>query len=232
MSDNAQQSLELQAMLQNQQAVAAAQATVDQLSQAIEAQNKLAEQLRSRAERVAALETQREDLLADIATGQDKAVELNALDERLALQKKDIATKGSQAAIDQTVAGLNRKLERAQGELAALQGKRPVLMRALLRAQAEALGGEYVAAAFALKAVHQRLRGLASMLNDLGSAPAIFMGQGAVIEVPAPSLETVKPHVDYINHKMLVAREFDNRNLLGWIDREKAALRELGVEIS
>lgn len=232
MSDNAQQPLELQAMLQNQQAVAAAQATVDQLSQAIEAQNKLAEQLRSRAERVAALETQREDLLADIATGQDKAAELNALDERLALQKKDIATKGSQAAIDQTVAGLNRKLERAQGELAALQGKRPVLMRALLRAQAEALGGEYVAAAFALKAVHQRLRGLASMLNDLGSAPAIFMGQGAVIEVPAPSLETVKPHVDYINHKMLVAREFDNRNLLGWIDREKAALRELGVEIS
>ena len=232
MSNNAQQTPELQAVLQNQQAVAAAQATVDQLSQAIEAQNKLAEQLRSRAERVAALETQREDLLADIATGQDKAVELNALDERLALQKKDIATKGSQAAIDQTVAGLNRKLERAQGELAALQGKRPVLMRALLRAQAEALGGEYVAAAFALKAVHQRLRGLASMLNDLGSAPAIFMGQGAVIEVPAPSLETVKPHVDYINHKMLVAREFDNRNLLGWIDREKAALRELGVEIS
>ena len=109
------------AMLQNQQAVAAAQATVDQLSQAIEAQNKLAEQLRSRAERVAALETQREDLLADIATGQDKAAELNALDERLALQKKDIATKGSQAAIDQTVAGLNRKLERARGELEALQ---------------------------------------------------------------------------------------------------------------
>lgn len=232
MSNNTQQTPELQAVLQNQQAVAAAQATVDQLNQAIEAQNKLAEQLRSRAERVAALETQREDLLADIATGQDKAAELNALDERLAQEKKDIAKKGTQAAIEQTVAGLNRKLERAQRELATLQEKCPALMRALLRAQAEALGTEYVAAAFALKAVHQRLNGLASMLSDLGSIPAIWRGHSACIEVPAPQLETVKPHVDYINPNMLVAREFDNRNYRILIDKEKAALRELGVEIS
>ncbi|WP_291519351.1 hypothetical protein [Acidovorax sp.] len=232
MSNNTHQTPELQAVLQNQQAVAGAQATVDQLNQAIEAQNKLAEQLRSRAERVAALETQREDLLADIATGQDKAAELNALDERLAQEKKDIAKKGSQAAIEQTVAGLNRKLERAQSELAALQQKRPALMRALLRAQAEALGPEYVAAAFALKALHHRLRGLNSMLSDLGSVPSLIAGHSLVIEVPAPQLETVKPHVDYINPNMLVAREHDNRNYRVLIDKEKAALRELGVEIS
>lgn len=122
MSNNAHQTPELQAVLQNQQAVAAAQATVDQLHQAIATQNKTAEQLSSRAERVAALETQREDLLADIATGQDKAAELNALDERLEQEKKDVAKKGSQAAISQTVAGLTRKLERAQDDLAALQG--------------------------------------------------------------------------------------------------------------
>lgn len=231
MSNNTQQPPELQAVLQNQQAVAAAQAIVDQLHQAIAAQNKTAEQLRSRAERVAALETQREDLLADIATGQDKAAELNALDERLAQEKKDIAKKGSQAAISQTVAGLTRKLERAQGELAALQGQRPALMRALLRAQAEALGGEYVDAAFALKAAFQRLTALSSMLRELGSVPAIFMGADASLEVPAANLETVRPHVG-INPNMLIERERTFRNVFGWIDKEKSALRELGVEIS
>lgn len=231
MSNNTQQPPELQAVLQNQQALAAAQATIDQLHQAIAAQSKTAEQLRARAERVAALETQREDLLADIATGQNKATELNALDERLEQEKKDIAKKGSQAAISQTVAGLTRKLERAQGELAALQGQRPALMRALLRAQAEALGSEYVAAAFALKAVFQRLTALSSLLHELGSVPSIFRGNDASIQVPAANLETVRPYLG-INSNMLIERERSYGNVFGWIDKEKAALRELGVEIS
>lgn len=232
MTDQSQPSPEVRALRQHQQDTAAAQTSVTQLEQAIAAQHAKAAKQRAKAAAIAELGTQREDLLADIATGQDKADELKALDARLAQQKKDLAEQGTQAAIEQTVAGLTRKLDRAQAELTTLQGRRPLLLRQLLRAQAEALGSEYVAAAFALKAVHQRLRGLASMLNDLGSVPAIFAGQGAVIEVPAPSLDTVKPHVDYINPNMLIAREFDNRHLLGLIDKEKAALRELGVDIS
>lgn len=232
MSNNAQQFPELQAVLQNQQAAAAAQAAVDQLHQAIGMQNKAADQLHAHVERVEALETQREDLLADIATGQDKTKELQALDVLLAQQKNDIAEQDSQAAISQTVAGLTRKLGRAQSDLAALQGKRPALLRGLLRTQAEALGGEYVAAAFALKTLHRRLCALSSMLNDLGGGPPIFLGQGAVIEVPAANLESVRPHVDRAIPGMLVAREYDQRHLSGLIQSEKAALRDLGVEIS
>lgn len=232
MTDQSQPSPEVRALLQHQQDTAAAQTSVTQLEQAIAAQHAKAVKQRAKAAAIAELGTQREDLLADIATGQDKADELKVLDTRLAQQKKDLVEQGTQAAIEQTVAGLTRKLERAQAELTALQGQRPALLRQLLRAQAEALGHEYVAAAFALKASHQRLRALSLMLNDLGSAPAIFTGHNAVLEVPAPCLEVVKPHADYINPNMLVAREFDNRNLLGWVEREKAALCELGVEIS
>lgn len=232
MSNNTQQSPELQAVLQNQQAVAAAQAVVDQLHQAIAVQNKNAEQLQAHAERVAVLETQREDLLADIATGNDKAAELKALDARLAQHKKDVDERGSQAAIGQTVAGITRKLERANSELQALQALRPTLLRKLLRAQAEALGGEYVAAARELKRVYRRLEGMGHLLQDFGHVPAIFIGAGGGLGVPAFNLESVRPHVDFINPNMLINRPHDSRYLSGLIQYEKAALRDLGVEIS
>lgn len=230
MSNQAPKSPELLAVLQHQEATATAQAVVDQLHQAIAVQNTNADQLRAHAERVAELETQREDLLADIATGQDKATELKALDARLTKQKKDMAEQGSQAAIVQTVAGLTRKLERAQCELTKLQEQRPALLRHLLRAQAEALGSAYVTAAFELKALHQRLSALSSMLCDLG-APPILGGRDNNIEIPAANLDSVKPHVDYINPGMLIAREHDQRRLQGRVQHEKAALSALGVEI-
>lgn len=232
MTDLAQKSPELLAVLGNQEASAAKQAVLNQLHQAIAVQNANAAQLRVHAEHVAELETQREDLLADIATGQDKAAELKALDTRLAQQKKDMAVQGSQAAIDQTVAGLMRKLERVQGELQELQGQRPALLRRLLCTQAEALGAEYVTTAFELKALHRRLMGLSSMLDDLGLVPSVLAGMGAILEIPAPNLGSVKPHADYINANMLIAREYDRRNFMNWVEKEKAALRNLGVEIS
>ena len=232
MTDRTQQSSELLAVLEHQKASAAAQSTVAQLDQAIAVQHAKAELLRTQAVEVTALQTEREDLLADIATGQDKTAELQALEARLAQKKKDLIEQGTQAAIEQTVAGLTRKLERAQGELAELQKKRPYLLRSLLSAQAEALGGDYVAAAFALKALHRRLSGLSSMLYDLGALPAILSGSTNNIEIPAPNLDSVKPHVDRINPNMLIGREHDQRHLLGLVQHEKAALRALGVEIS
>ena len=233
MSDHAQKSPELLAMLQHQDATTAAQAVVDQLHQAIAAQQEKTAQLNAKADSVAQLEVLREDLLADIATGaQGKAAALEVLASRLEKQKKELSEQGTQAAIAQTLAGLNRKLERAQGELQSLQAQRQPLQRRVLRTQAEALGGEYVAAAQQLKALHDRLVSLGKMLHDLGSVPTLFMSSSIDLVVPAFHLESVKPHVDFINPNMLIGREHDSRHLVGRIEREKAALRDLGVEIS
>ena len=229
MPDQTQQSSELLAVLEHQKANAAAQSTVDQLNQAIEVQHAKAELLRNQAVEVTALQTEREDLLADIATGQDKTASLQALEARLEEKKKDLTEQGTQAAIEQTVAGLTRKLDRAQGELTQVQAKRPALLRNLLHAQAEALGRDYVAAAFELKDLHQRLSGLSSMLIDGGMVLPLVRGG---LEIPAANLDSVKPHADYINPNMLVTRDFDRRHLVGVIDREKAAFRDLGVEIT
>lgn len=232
MTEQAQQSSELQAVLQHQEATAAAQATVTKLQQAIAAQQEKADLLLAKVESVTALETQREDLLADIATGNDKAAELKALDTRLAQHRKDVSERGSQAVIGQTVAGLTRKLERALGELQALQAQRPTLLRKLLLAQAEALGGEYVAAARELKRVYRRLEGMGHLLQAFGQVPAIFIGAGGGLGVPAFNLESVRPHVDFVNPNMLINRPHDSRYLSGLIQYEKAALQELGVDFS
>ena len=231
MTDQRQLTPELEAVLQHQQATATAQTGVTQLLQAIAAQQGKAETMRAKHEGTTVLETEREDLLADIATGSDKAAELKALDARLAQHKKDVAEQGSQAAIGQTVAGLTRKLERAQAELAELQGQRPVLLRRLLLANAEELGSAYVTTARQLKALHGRLAGLSSMLNGLGSPP-VLDGARALIEIPAPDLESVKPHVSYINPNMLIARDHDRQPVMRAVEQEKAALQALGVEIS
>lgn len=232
MNDHAQKSSELLAMLQHQGAIAEAQAVVGQLHQAIAVQQEKAAQLSAKADSVAQLEVLREDLLADIATGaQGKAAALEVLASRLEKQKKELSEQGTQAAIVQTLAGLNRKLERAQGELQSLQAQRRLLLLRVLRTQAEALGGEYVAAAQQLKALHDRLVALGKMLHDLGYVPSLFIRSGGDLVVPAFRLESVEPHVDFINPNMLISREHDSRHLGPRIEREKTSLRALGVEI-
>lgn len=222
---------ELQSVLQHQKKTAAAQTVVQQLQRTIAAQETKAQELRAKEEGVAALETQREDLLADIATGNDKTPELNALDAAMAQHTEDVSAQGSQAAIEQTLAGLTRKLERAQSELQALHAQRAPLLRRMLHAQAEALGSQYVVAAQQLKALHVRLTAMGRWLNDLGQVPTLFMNANSSLEVHAFNLESIKPHVDFISPGMLIRRENDARHFMVEMQREKAALQALGVDI-
>lgn len=231
MTTQAQPSPELQAVLQHQQTIATAQATVQQLELAIATQHHKAQQLHTLGSALELLATEREDLLADIATGQDKAEELKALDARMAQQRKDLTDQGTHAAIEQTVAGLTRKLERATGELAALEKQHPVLLRALLNARAEALGVEYVAASKQLLGIYDKLQSLAQMLADLGQS--VRMGAINGLQVPVFGLDSVQPRAIFTNPAFLVDT---SRRMRAEMEpafvAEKAALRALGVEIA
>lgn len=81
----------LQALLSHQALIGAAKYSVQNLNQAIQVQENQAQKLREQDKAIATLKTQREDLLADIATGQDKTTELMALDAKLAQQNEATA---------------------------------------------------------------------------------------------------------------------------------------------
>ena len=234
MTNDIQQFPEIAAMLQHQSAVAAAQAVIDQLHQAIAVQQEKTSQLQAKAETVAQLEVLREDLLADIATGaHGKAAALEVLSARLEKQKKELSEQGTQAAIAQTLAGLGRKLERAMTALQQLEEKRPALVRRMVLAQAEAVGHDYVKAAREVGGLFRRLLALAEMLRDLGHVPGIAMGSGASLEVPAFRLESVAPHADHVHRRdfSLSPSAFVREDAQRWQEDEKIALRTLGVEI-
>ena len=230
-STAADQSPELQAVLQHQEQLAQAHSTVAQLKQLIADHQDHGAALQERAKRVAALETQREDLLADIATGQSKQAELQALDADLAQLKRSIKEQGTQAATEQTIAGLQRKLAKAQDEVDQLTKKTDGLMRALLFAQAEELGAEYAQAAARTDYLCRRLHAMDNLLRTYGQTPGI--GGRTVLEIPRFALSAMPKSfaLHRPDHLYSHAHEtFAKNNQV--IDQEKTALRAKGVQIS
>lgn len=220
---------ELQAVLQNQQALAAAQASVAQLRTVIAEHQAKAGTLGAQAAALKAMETEREDLLADIATGQDKGRELAALNARLDQQREALTEQGSHAAVEQTVAGLQRKLERAESDVAALQGQHPDQLRRLLLARAEALGAEYKAAALQLHDTFDRLSIHCRLLAGLGHR---LVGLPGSLQLPAFPMESAQANAGVLNPRFIVDTTHQGREALDPVlAQEKAALRALGVEI-
>jgi len=224
---------ELRAVLQHQQAMADVQSNIERLRQAIAEQQGKAEQLRVQVAEVTDLQTQREDLLADIATGQDKAAELKTLDARLTRKKVDLQEQGTQAAIDQTVAGLTRKLEHTEGQLADLQKEHPNLLRLLLHAHAEELGEVYVATARQLSGIYDRLASLSKLLEGHEQAHSISVVPIGGLQIPAFRLESVRPYVLSLNPAYITDTQRRTwGDLRPFIDAEKSTLRAQGVQVN
>lgn len=225
------QTPELQAVLQHQEQLAQANDTVAQLKQLIADHQDRCAALQERAKRVTELETQREDLLADIATGQSKQAELEALDTDLAQLKRSIKEQSTQAATEQTIAGLERKLAKAQDEADLLTKKTNDLIRSLLLAQAEELGAEYAQVAARTNYLCRRLRALDSLLRAHGQY-ASFVGRAA-LEIPRFELRTMpKNSVPYHPDHLYSQAHETFAKTLQVIDQEKVTLRTMGVQIS
>lgn len=182
---------ETQAVLKHQEAMAAAQSTVDQLKKAIDGQQRKIDALHAASAEIETLALQREDLLADIAIGQDKSTELKELNAQLEQRKKAMASK-SMADTEQTKAGLTRKLELAAAELEKLQGKNPLLIRDMLHASATALGAEYAATAKELIRLHERIGAQLKMYVAHGGHG--YIGMVRELAIPSFELESVLPH--------------------------------------
>lgn len=219
---------EIQAVLRHQEAMAAAQSTVDQLRKAIDGQQRKINALHAASAEIEALALQREDLLADIAIGQDKSAELKELNAQVEQRKKAMASK-SMADIEQTKAGLTRKLELAVAELEKLQGENPRLMRDMLLASATALGAGYVVAAKELIRLHERIEAQLQMYVAHGGHR--YIGAVLGLDIPSFELDSVRPHALLMRPTHIALSERTHGQSMASVQAEVDSLRALGVVI-
>lgn len=219
---------ETQAVLRHQEAMAAAQSTVDQLKKAIDGQQRKIDALHAASAEIEAMVLQREDLLADIAIGQNKGTELKELNAQLEQRKKAMASK-SMADIEQTKAGLTRKLELAAAELETLQGKNPRLIRDMLLASATALGAEYATTAKELIRLHERIGAQLKMYVAHGGHG--YIGVVRELEIPSFELNSVRPHSLLIRPAHIAYGPPTHAESMASVQAEADSLRALGVVI-
>lgn len=219
---------EIQDVLLFQTVIAIAQSSVEQLSQAIDAQRKKIEALRHEAAEIDALVLQREDLLADIAIGQDKSAELQKMDELLAQRKKAFADQSMQD-MEQTMAGLTRKLEVTRAELKKLQDKRSPLLCAMLLAQANELGAEYVIAAKRLVGLHERIT--ATLQLYVANGGHAYIGRSLALDIPVFQVDSVLSHALFIQKNHIAFGVKNHSDFLAGIRNEVDLLRAAGVDI-
>ncbi|TXI16591.1 MAG: hypothetical protein E6Q67_14270 [Roseateles sp.] len=232
------QTAKLQAVIENQDAIATLRAAVAQLGSTIQQKQADAQRLQDEADALAVPQSQREDLLADIATGMDRSAELAALDTRAEQHKSAIAAAHSEReAIALAVAGLTRRQERSQAELDALLDARPNLMRALLRARAETIGADYVQKTRELLALYRQLKGLSWVLgqvNDPATGAGRSLGGGGAndLSVPAFDLASVTPF-GLLHQPALIAKGMQTQAesiAQGRIEEDR--LRALGIDLA
>lgn len=232
MTDTTSPSPQTAAVLQSQQAVADTNASITKLQKAIgKAETTIARQLAELPD-LAALANQRADLLADIAIGENKSAELKELEAKLdKVTKQQQAAKPAVDGARQTLVGLQRKLQDAQGTLEKLQEAHRSLMRRFLQSRAEAVGAEYGAAAQALIGHYKSLQ----TLNDLLSANGRHQQLQSALEglyVPNFNLEALKG----MGHAVKPGSIFYSTGLLrhqtqDWPEAERAHFAALGIVI-
>lgn len=226
-------STETIAVLDNQTAVKTTNAAIAKLDKAIaKCDTQIAEKQAALPD-LAPLLSQREDLLAAMAIGENKKAEISKLDAKLAeltAQQKD--AKPALDALKQTIGGLQRRLLESQAELLKLQGEGSVLMRNLLNSRAEALGAEYVATASKMVELYKGLLALDSMLHDQHQGHRIGMhGQG--LHVPRFLLDSMAGHADYLYpNAIFTSANHTMRHMQEWAHQEKMRMLEIGIEVS
>jgi len=121
------------------------------------------------------LNRKREDLLAEIATGNASENQLSELDSLIESEKEKAseALKGAETIIEharQTIAGLSRKLTKAEDELAMLELNDKAVVSRFLRIEAEKAGSDYARLAKALVGKFRQLVALGKIMHARGLA--------------------------------------------------------------
>lgn len=177
-SDN---NLELRAVLDNQDAIAAAQAAVLVLEESLAECERGIEVARSRRPSDARLNHELESLRAAVALNEVTAAEAQAREKDIANQLADLAQ--ATAPVDEEITrlegtrkGLQRRLGDKQAEYAALAERTPALLRMFFQAEAERVCGDYVAAVAKTTEALLQLVALDRLMKRFAGTRGSFLG--------------------------------------------------------
>lgn len=161
----------VKAVLELQEKITGTRKTISDLEAAIESKEKVLAAAQPADSGLLTLQKQREDLLAEITLGGGNQKELDRINKAIAdEQAKMQKSAGSNGALiadtEQAVAGLKRKLESTESELAELEYARYHAVQCCLISEVERIGDEYLYAAEQLAQNHRRLLALDQLLGQ------------------------------------------------------------------
>lgn len=185
-------------------------------------------------EELAALQQAREDLLADIAAGNAKREQLDALDAQVSEILSSNAGQQAEAKTKerdhlQTLAGLRRRLSAAQDRHAELLNQNPAVIEQLLIAQAASVYEHYVATAEALMTSFHQLQGLQEVLMVAVPESRVRLLSPAWPRLLIPSASgSVSPN--HAGEHLYIGSEACHKEVIR-VDRQRAlaALTDAGV---
>jgi DNA repair exonuclease SbcCD ATPase subunit len=168
-------------VLEHQQALAAAELKAAGLRAGIAHQEQIIREAEGNVPSMDGLSQRREDLLADIATGDATAEALKTLDAQIEKRTKEVdqaaaKVKKATGQARQTIAGLTRKLAEAEAEVTKIKAEvLPAALVGYLKARAETAAEEYMQAASALFEKLQQLVGIGTLLKKFPEGNDVFL---------------------------------------------------------
>lgn len=185
----------LSEVLSFQELVRNTERNVSSLQAAISEQERLINKANAEIPSLDDLMQRRQDLLAEIATGNDVSGELKALDKEIASQHQKVASAKEIASTTaenagHTIAGLQRKLAGVQEELKELIAQKQGLLLGFLSYEAEKAGAEYNQLAGSLVRRLRQLIALDSIVSKAGGGE--FFGGAQPFVIPSFDLQSCK----------------------------------------
>tara|TARA_R110000796_G_scaffold74659_2_gene167907 strand:+ start:508 stop:1275 length:768 start_codon:yes stop_codon:yes gene_type:complete len=144
-----------------------------------------------------AIQARREELLAEMALGFSVDQTLADIDrqlEELALDAngEHAAQVGQYRDVSQTLTGLRRKLVSVEARLVELESQSTAIVKAMIAAEAERVGADYLAAAESVRECFKRLHGLDALCREMTMGVEGFLYTGGYpLFLPAPRLRAV-----------------------------------------
>jgi hypothetical protein len=166
-----------------------AAAKVERIREAIAAQESELAQCKELETRLAELTHRREDLTAGLALGESNQTDLDKVNKEIEGICSQMVPFDS---IQETIAGLQRKLDQAENEYRDHKNKAHYAFRDLLLAEAEEVGAEYLATAKQLVRLYRRALALDSFLKPLGYPVSHGLGVETQLRIPTLMLECHK----------------------------------------
>lgn len=230
MNKNATTPHETDAMLKRQADIEAAAMQLETLRNAAADQESTLAGLCEQIPDMAALERRREELLADAAIGTAKSAAADDLNQKIAgADAKKAEIEPAIKRCQQTISGLQRKMQDKIAELDDLKKTMPRFVMNHLLAEAEQIAQSYLRNAGALVDDLKRLEGIAAILQQRGHVPGV-RSPGSEIKIPAYALRAFEGKT-LLHYPGLIFKLNTHGEIAPWAAAEAARVKAMGIDL-